>query len=74
MVSDEDFQMMLNAQRAITKLETSGSIAVNSPEHQALLWAVLRLGDEILFDHSPLTGKDLEWAQQIAAKHREEKP
>lgn len=66
MVSEEDFNGIRNAQRAITKLETDGSISVNSVEHQALLWAVIRLGDEILFNKEPLTGKDLERALAIS--------
>lgn len=70
MISEEDFQGCRAAQKAIDKLEADGSISVNSPEHQALVWAVVRLSGQLLFDNRPLTPAELEKAQQVIASFR----
>lgn len=72
-VSEEDMNGILAAQGVITMLECGKSIVSNSPEHHALTWAVLRLTNEILIDTTPLSGKDLERANQVAKDYRDGK-
>lgn len=72
-ISEEDFNGILAAQGVITMLESGKSIVSNSPEHHALTWAVLRLTNEILIDATPLSGKDLERAQQVGKDYRDGK-
>jgi hypothetical protein len=67
MVSSEIFQGVMAAIRAIKKLDNGESIVPQSQEHFDLTWAVSELYDAHMVDHTPLSGKNLERAQKIAA-------
>lgn len=74
-VVPEDVWKAVNACiKAMKKLDAGESIVPGSPAHQALIWGVLRLIDDHLIDHSPLTGKNLEWAQHVAEHVRAGRP
>jgi hypothetical protein len=67
MVSQEDFDGIRAAQKAITKLEGGSSIISGSDEHQQLTWAVIRLSNLLLT--RPMTEKDLERAKEVAQRY-----
>ena len=70
MVSQEVYDGVMAAIKAIKKLEGGEFIVPNSTEHNALTWAVLKVLDDNLFDHSPLSKKDLEHAQKVIEEYR----
>lgn len=70
MLTKEVYDGVMSAIKAIKKLDAGENILPGSSEHQALTWAVLKVFDDNLIDHSPLTGKDLAWAQKIAEEYR----
>jgi hypothetical protein len=69
--TDEVFRGVMDCIKAVKKLDAGQSIIPRSPEHEALIWGVLRLAHENLIDHSPLTGADLAFAQEVARKYAE---
>jgi hypothetical protein len=73
MVSEEVCNGVMRAVRAMKKLDSGESINPGSPEHEALVWAVVKLLEDNLFDNTPLSGKDLEHAQEVIAKFKADK-
>lgn len=69
--TDEVFNGVMNCIKAVKKLDAGQSIVPESPEHGALVWGALKLAHEHLIDHSPLTGADLAFAQEVAKKYSE---
>lgn len=69
--TDEVFEGVMNCIKAVKKLDAGQSIVPRSTEHEALIWGVLKLAHDNLIDHSPLSWKDLAWAQQVARKYCE---
>jgi hypothetical protein len=68
MVSDEVLAGVNAAVAAVKKLDAGESVASGSSEHAALIWAVLRLVDQNLVDHSPLTEAQLAQGQRIVQR------
>lgn len=71
MVSQEDFDNIRAAQKAITKLEGGSPIITGSKEQEHLTWAVIRLSNLLLT--RPLTEADIarakEWAEVWCKSH-----
>lgn len=70
MVPQEVYDGVMKAIKAMKKLDAGESILPGSSDHEALLWAVLKVFDDNLIDHSPLTGEELAHAQKIADEYK----
>jgi hypothetical protein len=73
-VPEDVFKGVTACVKAMKKLDAGESITPGSPEHEALVWGVLKLIDDHLIDNSPLTGKNLEWAKAVAEHVRAGRP
>ena len=69
MISDEVYDGIIAAIKVMKKLDAGVAIQPGSKDHENLTWAILKLYSDNLIDHSPLTGKNLEWAQRIAREY-----
>jgi len=74
MISEEVWKGVNDCIKVMKKLDAGESITPGSSEHQALIWGVLRLIDDHLLDHRPLTPEELAHAQQIVERYRQGDP
>lgn len=75
-VSKETVDLVLRAQRSITKIENGPAVAgfLNVEDIAALTWAVLEVTNLYLFSKEPLSEKDMAKAQEIAERYRSGDP
>lgn len=71
-VSKETVDLVLRAQRAITKIDNGPAVAdfLTPEDIAALTWAVLEVTTKYLFSTEPLSEKDMSKAQEIAERYR----